>query len=380
MLFKLSLVLATALSTPVDQGFSIKLKHEPMTAEMHKSFVDNLQAVGQNMRTSSDLASIGTVTLANYMNAQYFGEIDIGTPAQTFKVIFDTGSSNLWVPSSRCRALACLTHKKYNSKKSSSYVKNGTEFKIQYGSGSMEGFMSTDTVTIGGMSISGQSFSEAVKEPGLAFVAGKFDGILGLGYDRISVNQAVPPFYNMINQKLISNPVFTMKLGAAPEGGDITFGSINPSHYKGDINWAPVVRKAYWEVSMGSVSIGGSKLEMKSTSAAIDSGTSLIIMPTSEAQALNKLIGATQTLNQWSVDCALIPTLPDLTLEFNGVPYTLTAQDYILNAQGVCLSGFAGIDFPPSMGSLWVVGDVFFRKYFTIFDLGNNQVGFAEAA
>ena len=167
---------------------------------------------------------------------------------------------------------------------------------------------------------------------------------------------------------------------AAPEGGDITFGSINPSLYKGTINWAPVVRQAYWEVSMSSVSVGETKMAIESATAAIDSGTSLIIMPKVEAEMLNKMIGATQTLNQWSVDCSTLNTLPPLTIEFNGVPYVLEAKDYILNAQGVCLSGFAGIDFPPSMGSLWVVGDVFFRKYFTIYDLGNNRVGFAETA
>ena len=275
---------------------------------------------------------------------------------------------------------ACLTHKKYQSKRSSTYVKNGTEFKIRYGSGSMEGFMSTDTLRIGGLEIKNQSFSESVKEPGIAFVFGKFDGIMGLGFDRISVNGAVPPFYNMINQKMLDEPLFTFKMGFAPEGGELTFGYINPAHYTGEIKWAPVTRAAYWEVEMNSVSICGSKLELSSKSAAIDSGSSLLVMPVAEAEAINKLIGATQTLGKYSVDCATIPDLPEIVVEINGVNYPLSAEDYILNAQGICLSGIMGMSFPPSMGSIWIIGDVFLRRYFTVYDLGNKRVGFADSS
>ena len=189
------------------------------------------------------------LTAADFLNAQYFSEITLGTPPQTFKVVLDTGSSNLWVPSTHCSSIACFLHAKYDSSASSSYKENGTEFKIQYGSGSLEGIISQDVMTIGDLKVKKQDFAESTKEPGLAFAFGKFDGILGLAYDTIAVNHVVPPFYQMINQGLLDSPVFGFWLGdtAAGEGapgGEATFGGIDENHYDGKITYVPVRRKA----------------------------------------------------------------------------------------------------------------------------------------
>ncbi|KAG8218870.1 Asp-domain-containing protein [Butyriboletus roseoflavus] len=322
------------------------------------------------------------IFLRDFMNAQYYTEIALGTPAQSFKVILDTGSSNLWVPSTGCTSIACFLHAKYDSTSSGSYKANGSDFSIQYGSGSMEGFVSQDTLTIGDLSVHGQDFAEATKEPGLAFAFGKFDGIFGLAYDTISVNGIVPPFYNMINQGLLDEPVFSFRLGPSEDdGGEALFGGVDYAAYVGEISYAPLRRKAYWEVDLEKVAFGDDVLELDNTGAAIDTGTSLIALPTDVAEMLNTQIGAQRSWNgQYTVDCSKVPSLPDLTFYFDGKPYPLKATDYILNVQGTCISSFTGLDINLPGGALWIIGDVFLRRYYTVYDLARDAVGFATAA
>jgi hypothetical protein len=138
-----------------------------------------------------------SIILHDYQNSQYYGDITVG--GQTFSVIFDTGSSNLWIPSKSC-STSCLRKHKYDSSLSNTYKPNGTEFNIVYGSGPVSGFLSSDIIEMGGYSIPDQTFAEITdtKGLGLAYKLGKFDGILGMAFDSISIDNVASPFYNLM--------------------------------------------------------------------------------------------------------------------------------------------------------------------------------------
>ncbi|KAJ4703953.1 Aspartic proteinase [Melia azedarach] len=305
-----------------------KMKLDPnnrLAAQLELQHGDTLRASVKKYRFRNNLGDsedTDIVALKNYMDAQYYGEIGIGTPPQKFTVIFDTGSSNLWVPSAKCYfSVPCYFHAKYKSSQSSTYKKNGEPAAIQYGTGAISGFFSYDSVKVGDLTVKDQEFIEATREPSVTFLVAKFDGILGLGFQEISVGNAVPVWYNMVKQGLIKDPVFSFWLNrnqGDEEGGEIVFGGVDPSHYKGKHTYVPVTQKGYWQFDMGDVLIGGKPTGYCAggCAAIADSGTSLVAGPTTVIAMINQAIGATGVVSQ---ECKAVveqygPVIMDLLL------------------------------------------------------------------
>jgi len=321
--------------------------------------------------------STGDIVIQDYSNAQYYGEISVGTPGQKEMVVFDTGSSNLWVPSVRPWF---SSHNIYTSSKSSTFVKNGTVFKIQYGSGPVSGTFAADTVNVGPFALKDYTFAEVdvTSGLGLGYRFGKFDGILGLGWPALSVGKVETPVAALVASGQLDKPVFGFYLGNnAP--GELVFGGVDSKHYTGDFTYVPLTSKTYWEIALGGVKLGGSPMST-TTKAIVDSGTSLLAGPTAEIAAIAKKLGAKSVLGkEWSVDCSA--DIPDMAFTLGGKDYVLNKADLTLIKQGsTCIIGLMGIDIPAPHGPLWILGDVFMRKYYVEFDWGQKRLGIAVAA
>ncbi|XP_020038773.1 renin [Castor canadensis] len=328
------------------------------------------------------------VVLTNYLDTQYYGEIDIGTPPQTFKVIFDTGSANLWVPSTKCSPLytACEIHSLYDSSESSSYMENGTEFAIHYGSGKVKGFLSQDLVTVGGITVM-QTFGEVTELPLIPFMMAKFDGVLGMGFPAQAVGGVTPVFDHIISQRVLKEDVFSVYYSRDFHllGGELLLGGSDPQHYEGNFHYVSVSKIGSWQITMKGVSVGSTTLLCEEgCMAVVDTGASYISGPTSSLRLVMEALGAEeQSTDEYVVNCNKVPTLPDISFHLGGRAYILTSADYVLQDSfrndDLCTLALHGLDIPPPTGPVWVLGASFIRKFYTEFDRHNNRIGFALA-
>lgn len=243
-------------------------------------------------KTMGGSGGSSSVPISDYSNAQYYGPISVGNPAQDFNVVFDTGSSNLWVPSKKCSD--CGSHPKYDSSASSSYAANGTVFNITYGSGPVSGFLSSDDVHVSGLTSKGFTFAEITDASGLglAYSVGKFDGILGMGWASISVDHIPTVFDTLKASGAVSKGQFAFYLPSTSGAqGELTLGGSDSSHYTGELFTQKLSHESYWEIPLQDMQIKGASVTSVK-SAIIDTGTSLLTAPVADVKKIAADVGA----------------------------------------------------------------------------------------
>ncbi|XP_077155644.1 gastricsin-like [Ranitomeya variabilis] len=317
-----------------------------------------------------------------YMDTYYYGQISIGTPPQNFLVLFDTGSSNLWVPSASCQSEACGNHNVFNPSQSSTYTSNGQQFTMSYGSGSVSGVFGYDTVSVQGLTITNQEFGLTYSESGSSFYYSKFDGIFGMAYPAMSAGGATTAMQGMLQQNLLNYPIFSVYMSS--QSGEVIFGGVDNSLYSGQILWAPVTQQVYWQIGIDEFAVNGQATGWCSNGcqAIVDTGTSPLTIPQEYMGTLLQDLGAQQGQNgQFLVDCNNVQNLPSISFTINGNQFSIPPSGYISENNGYCTVAFEETYLPSQNGQpLWILGDVFLRQYYSVYDMSNNRVGFAQAA
>ncbi|CAM4878847.1 unnamed protein product [Rotaria socialis] len=372
---------------------SIHRAHRPSSNRTNSIVPTKIMANSQKSLSTDTKISLAASSvnenLTNELDIYFIGTISIGTPPQNFLIDFDTGSSDLWVPSSQCQS-SCNGFNKYNSAESTTYVANGGNFSIGYGDGSSaSGFLSVDVVTINGMAVKNQTFAECTYLVGMTGDIN--DGILGLAFPSLTSDGEKPFFYNMWSQGLIPQAIFSFYLNPdtnATSGGELIFGGADPSKYTGSITYISVSIEGYWEFPMASVSVGSTSIS-SSTYAIADTGTTLIVGPTAQVDSLNGAIGATYDSSSqlYTVDCHTrsLSSFPNITFTIGDTVFILKPLQYLWitgdqSAGYICYSVFSPSDSTDSNGNLfWILGDFFLYRYYSVFDIQNNRVGFSTS-
>lgn len=323
----------------------------------------------------------------------YFANVTMGTPAQTLRLHIDTGSSDLWVNYAKSTYCAgktdpCTEAGTYAPNSSTTYEYVNSAFNISYvdGSGSA-GDYATDTVRIGGASLTGQQF-------GIGYTSSSEEGILGIGY---AANEAIIeynlPTYvnlpqNMVQSGLINSNAYSLWLNDLDAStGSILFGGVNTEKYTGSLETLPILKEsgvyAEFIIALTGVGMDGTSNSIASnlnTAALLDSGSSLMYLPDDVATDIFTATGATYDNSQGAafVDCDLANNDSTIDFTFSSPTIRVSMSELVIVAgyegnSPVCILGIA-----PAGDSTPVLGDTFLRSAYVVYDLYNNEISLAQ--
>ncbi|ORY64095.1 aspartic peptidase domain-containing protein [Pseudomassariella vexata] len=305
----------------------------------------------------------------------YFVEAHLGSDATPMYMLVDTGASTTWVMGSKCTSKACAVHNTFGPEDSTSLKQTGDSFSVEYGSGSVGGQMVSDSLQIAGMKVT-MPFGVA-NETSDQFTEFPFDGILGLsggGGDETTFLEA------LTEAKTVSSNVFGVSLSRSSDGpndSEISFGAPNPARYTGDISYTSVVSKNSWAIPMDDVIVNGQSAGVKSQLAYIDTGTTYAFGPPDQVKAIYKAIPGSSSADgvTYTIPC---DSKASVALTFSGTSYTVSSKDFMSSSGSGnrCPCNIFGMQ----VVSGWLLGDMFLKNVYTVFDVDKGRIGFASKA
>lgn len=356
---------------------------------------------GQAVSASASASLLADAT-RSWQDSAYVANLFLGSPRpQQLHVAFDTASGQVVLPSSRCSSLACQERQRYAPRASSTAVDvNGDGepvwavpgaktikrdaitigvSSLDHGHGKVVGDLVREKICLGKASVEHcfeMGLVAATEMSDVPFRAMPQDGIVGLGMTALTAN----PLFHMLS-RLQPWPTYSQSFGffIDANGGELAFGGANPakllSGSESSLTWAPVLHPedGYWQLSIRAVRVGNATLACSSDSAALTAGCRGIVdssasgfgVPDLTATKLMAALGGPH-------DCSGGPRLA-LELE-GGVELELLPQDY--RSAGSCELMVLPASLPESFQNVFILGQPWLRKYYTVFDWGNKKIGF----
>ncbi|GBE80488.1 Aspartic protease [Sparassis crispa] len=357
-------------------------------------------------------STAGIPMINQFSDSSYIASISIGTPSQSFPVVLDTGSSDLWLSSTNCVSCASGTPE-FNPSSSSSLTQpssagsgggnssGGSEVSIQYGSGTVQGTLAQDTVSMGGFTVKSQTFLLA-NQVTSQLLSGNVSGIIGLAFEALASTQATPFWQALVSDGQLASGEMSFWLTrfvddptaqAEEYGGVFTLGGTNSSLFTGNIEFQSLTGSSsspsFWLLTVSAVTVQGKSVSFQngtSAQAAIDTGTTLIGAPTQAVQAIYGAIPGAQALTGqyagfWSFPCS---TNLNISFAFGGQSWPVSAADMNLGSvdnKNDCLGGIFDLNLGSSVGNgnpSWVFGDTFLKNVYSVFRANPPAVGFAQ--
>ncbi|KAF1849590.1 acid protease [Cucurbitaria berberidis CBS 394.84] len=315
----------------------------------------------------------------------YMVAVTFGDSKEEYHLLLDTAASNTWVMSQECSSSACKTHNTFGAGDSSTVKPDSSKsFSVTYGTGSVSGTLATDMLHIGALSPT-LTFGLATTVS-QEFRSYPMDGILGIGRGTpptTSGSIAAPQVMDVLStSNLIGAKLYGIHLSRAKDGkldGELDLGAVNKDRFSGELNWLSAVDndRGFWEVQLEDAGVDGKTLGLSGRTAIMDTGTSYILVPRDDALAMHSQIsGFKQDGETFGVPCEATAVIQ---FSFNKQGYNISTADWVGAKiergamSGLCMSNIIGRQ--TFSDKQWLVGDVFLKNVYSVFDADEKRVG-----